>query len=67
MKSYKHKDKRVHIPSKEEVGYEEASSVVSECYKEIFVKKLSICKIWYWSQNSRYNRVELKGKVAPRA
>lgn len=30
MKSYKHKDKRVHIPSKEEAGYEEANNVVNE-------------------------------------
>ena len=28
MKSYKHKDKRVHIPSKEEAGYEEANPKV---------------------------------------
>ena len=30
MKSYKHKDKRAHIPSKEENGYEEANPVVNE-------------------------------------
>ena len=30
MKSYKHKDKRAHIPSKEEAGYEEANQVVNE-------------------------------------
>lgn len=30
MKSYKHKDKRAHIPSKEEAGYESANPVVSE-------------------------------------
>lgn len=30
MKSYKHKDKRAHIPSKEEAGYESANPVVAE-------------------------------------
>ena len=30
MKSYKYQDKRIHIPGKEEAGYEEASSVVSD-------------------------------------
>jgi adenine-specific DNA-methyltransferase len=30
MKSYKHKDKRAHIPSKEEAGYETANPKVSE-------------------------------------
>ncbi len=30
MKSYKHKDKRAHIPSKEEAGYEDADTVVNE-------------------------------------
>jgi adenine-specific DNA-methyltransferase len=30
MKSYKHKDKRVHIPSKEEAGYEEANPKVED-------------------------------------
>lgn len=30
MKRYKHKDKRVHIPSKEEAGYEEANPKVED-------------------------------------
>lgn len=30
MKSYKHKDKRARIPSKEEAGYEEANPKVGE-------------------------------------
>ena len=30
MKSYKHKDKRVHIPSKEGAGYEDANANVKE-------------------------------------
>jgi len=30
MKSYKHKDKRAHIPSQEEAGYEEANTMVNE-------------------------------------
>ena len=35
-KSYKHKDKRTHIPSKEEAGMETASPVVKKKQRQSF-------------------------------
>ena len=39
MKSYKHKDKRVHIPSKEEAGYEDANAKVQDGKKVLELSK----------------------------
>lgn len=64
MKSYKHKDKRLHIPSKEEAGYEGASSVVNE-NTEAYLPLNPIThrgqdpELWWMNKYGNDNREEL--------
>lgn len=64
MKSYKHKDKRLHIPSKEEAGYEEASNVVME-KEEAYLPLNPVTtrgqdpELWWMNKYGNDNRDEL--------
>ncbi len=64
MKSYKHKDKRAHIPSREEAGYEEASSVVNE-KQEVYMPLNQVThrgqdpELWWKNKYGNDNRDEL--------
>lgn len=64
MKSYKHKDKRIHIPGKEEAGYEEASSVVSDkqdAYLPLnpIIHRGQDQELWWMNKYGNDNREEL--------
>lgn len=64
MKSYKHKDKRLHIPSKEEAGYEDASNVVKE-KEEAYLPLNPVTtrgqdpELWWMNKYGNDNREEL--------
>ncbi len=64
MKSYKHNDKRLHIPSKEEAGYEDANSKVSE-KEEVYLPLNPVThrgqdpELWWMNKYGNDNRDEL--------